>query len=147
MAHTFTNILLHIVFSTKERQPFLKPEIRSEMHAYLAAVVHGSGSEAFAVGGGFDHVHLLISAPRTKTLADFMRNLKVKSSRWARQWAPGFAWQTGYAAFSVSWSKRDSVIEYTHNQERHHRRRSFEDEFVSLLKKNEIEYEERYLWG
>ncbi len=142
MAQTLTSILLHVVFSTKNRATDIRPPTRERLWRYMAKV--------HIINGGPDHVHILFTLPPTACLADLMRLAKTNSSRWLRQQFPsqrGFAWQPGYAAFSVSHSRFDGVFEYIAHQERHHRSRSFEEELVSLLKKNELEFEEKYFWA
>ena len=149
MAQTLTSILLHVVFSTKNRAPDIQPPARERLWGYMASNLTSSGAKVHIINGGPDHVHLLFTLPPpTACLADLMRLAKTNSSRWLRQQFPsqrGFTWQPGYAAFSVSHSKFDGVFEYIAHQERHHRGRSFEQELVSLLKKNELEFEEKYL--
>ena len=148
MGHTLTNVLVHVVFSTKNREKSLTASIRKRLHAYLARAVNDEGGRAFAVNGGLEHVHLLVRLPPTVSLSDLMRKLKSNSSAWLRRgFLPSFAWQRGYSAFSVSYSQYSSVYEYIESQEDHHRRRTFEEELTSLLKRNEIEYDERYLWS
>ena len=140
MAQTLHRILVHVVFSTKDRVPLIKEPIRPRLFAYLGGVVRSLGGEPLIVNGVTDHVHMLL------TLADAMRWIKAKSSHWMRQGVRDFAWQAGYAAFSVSQSNVAGVRTYIANQEEHHERIGFKDEFVSLLKRNELEYEERFLW-
>ena len=124
----------------------LKGPVRPRLFAYLGGVVRSLGGEPLIVNGVADHVHVLLTLPATVTLAETMRRIKAKSSRWMRQGTQDFAWQAGYAAFSVSQSNLAGVKEYIANQEEHHKRIAFKDEFLSLLKRNELEYEERFLW-
>ena len=146
MAQTLHRILVHVVFSTKDRAPLLKVPIRPRLFAYLGGVVRSLGGEPLIVNGVADHVHVLLTLPSTVTLAEAMRRIKAKSSHWLRQETQDFAWQPGYAAFSVSQSNVARVTKYIVNQEEHHKRMGFKDEFLSLLKRNELEYEERFLW-
>ncbi len=146
MAQTLHRILVHVVFSTKDRAALIKEPIRSRLFAYLGGIVRSLDGEPLIVNGVADHVHLLLTLPATVTLAETMRRIKAKSSRWMRQGTWDFAWQAGYAAFSVSQSNLAGVRKYIANQEEHHKRTAFKDEFVSLLKRNELEYEERFLW-
>ncbi len=146
MAQTLHRILVYVVFSTKDRAPLLKEPIRSRLFAYLGGILRSLGGEPLIVNGVADHVHMLLTLPSTVTLADAMRRIKAKSSHWMRQGAQDFAWQPGYAAFSVSQSNVARVREYIANQEEHHRRIPFKDEFLSLLKRNKLEYKERFLW-
>ncbi len=150
MAQTLTSILLHVVFSTKNRAPDIRPPTRERLWRYMASILTSSGAKVHIINSGPDHVHILFTLPPTACLADLMRLAKTNSSRCLRQQFPsqrGFAWQPSYAAFSVSHSKFDGVFEYIAHQERRHRSRSFEEELVSLLKKNELEFEEKYLWS
>lgn len=146
MASTFLSLHYHIVFSTKERRPFIAPAWRTQLHDYLGGTVNGLGAVSQRVGGVADHVHLLVGLKATHCLADFMRELKKATSVWAREnHEPEFAWQDGYAAFTVSASKRAVVREYIENQEAHHAKRDFVSELKELLEKHEVEYNERYL--
>lgn len=148
MGHTSTNVLVHVVFATKNREKVLTAGVRKHLHAYLAGIVNDEGGTAHTVNGGLEHVYMLLRLPSTIALADLMRRIKGHSSAWLRRTlAPGFRWQQGYSAFSVSYSQFKAVYEYIENQEQHHRNRTFEIELTSLLKRNEIEFEERYLWA
>lgn len=149
MAHTFTNVLIHCVFSTAARAPFLTEAVRSDMHAYLGGILKQLNAVPVVIGGTSDHVHLLACLPANLAVADCLRVVKTNSSRWAKERWPErslFAWQGGYGAFSVSQSRRAAVVRYIQNQEGHHRRISFEDEFLSLLKNHGVEFDERYVW-
>ncbi len=149
MPHTFTTLLTHVVFSTSGRTPFLTDDIRSDAHAYLGGIVRELRGMPLAIGGTTDHVHLLMRLPAELALADCLRVVKTNSSRWVkRKWPKRrlFAWQGGYGAFSVSESSREAVIRYIQDQERHHQRVSFQDEFLTLLKKHGVEFDERYMW-
>jgi REP element-mobilizing transposase RayT len=149
MPSTYTNLLYHIVFSTKNRKPFIQPDLRDELYPYLGGAIRDEGGILLERGGMSDHVHLLVKLPATIAFADFLRTIKANSSGWVRKrpdFPTGFAWQVGYAAFTVSESQAEFVRRYIQNQERHHRRRTFKQELVTLLKKNRIEYEEIYLW-
>jgi REP element-mobilizing transposase RayT len=146
MAQTFSQILVHIVFSTKERRATIKEPWRDEMFAYIGGTVRNLGGKALLVNGVADHIHLLVSLPATVAVADAVRVVKARSSVWARSREQTFAWQAGYAAFSVSQSRVAQVRSYIAEQQEHHRRVRFEDEFVSLLKRHAMEYDERYLW-
>ncbi len=149
MSHTYTDLLTHIVFSTEERKPFLADEIRPEVHAYLGGIVRQLHGVAIIIGGARDHVHVLACLPGDICVSECVRTLKSNSSRWAKErWSgrQSFAWQTGCGAFSVSESARKRVIEYIARQEEHHHTISFQDEFISLLRKHHINYDERYIW-
>lgn len=123
------------------------PEWRDRLHQYLGGQVNGLGGVAQAVGGVADHVHLLVGLKATHCLADFMRELKKQASAWVHTelGVKGFAWQEGYAAFTVSPNSRDGVRGYIENQEDHHRQKSFREELIDLLKRARVEYDERYL--
>ncbi len=149
MAHTFTALLTHAVFSTSGRTPFLTDDIRSDTHAYLGGIVRELRCAPLAIGGTKDHVHMLMRLPADVALADCLRVVKANSSRWVKEKWPkrrSFAWQGGYAAFSVSESNRGAVVRYIQDQERHHQRISFHDEFLALLKRHGVEFDERYMW-
>jgi REP element-mobilizing transposase RayT len=149
MAHTYTSLLIHVVFSTSGRAPLLKDAIRPEVHAYLGGIMRELDAIPIAIGGTTDHVHLLTRLPASVALADCMRIVKTNSSRWVGERWPQqrkFAWQGGYGAFSVSESRRAAVIRYIRDQVQHHQRISFQDEFLTLLKNHRVEFDERYLW-
>ena len=149
MAHTFTNLLTHVVFSTSGRAPYLADEIRSDVHAYIGGILRELKATPIVIGGTSDHVHLLTRVPADMTLADCMRVVKANSSRWLKQRWPeqrAFAWQGGCGAFSVSESNRGAVIRYIEDQVQHHRRISFQDEFLVLLKRHGVDFDERYIW-
>jgi putative transposase len=149
MPSTYTNLLYHIIFSTKERRPFINPVFRERLHPYLGGIIRDLKGEPIEIGGVADHVHILAKLPATLALSDALRLIKTNSSKWAGEQdelVRAFAWQTGYAAFTVSKSQSDPVRKYIQNQEQHHRRKSFKQELVSLLDKHEIEYDRRYLW-
>jgi len=149
MAHTFTNLLSHVVFSTCGRAPFLVDGIRSDVHAYIGGIMRELKATPIVIGGTSDHVHLLTRVPADMTVADCMRVVKANSSRWLKQRWPErrtFAWQGGYGAFSVSESNRGAVIRYIEDQVQHHRRISFQDEYLALLKRHGVDFDERYIW-
>ncbi len=149
MAHTFTDILAHVVFSTTDRTPFLSDIIRPDVHAYIGGILRELRATPIAIGGTSDHVHILGGIPANLAIADCMRIVKTNSSRWLKEKWPDrrtFAWQQGYGAFSVSESNRAAVVHYIQDQARHHQRFSFHDEFIALLKNHGVEFEEQYLW-
>ena len=148
MAHTYTQLLYHLVFATHERHPWLTKDIRGRVHEYLAGAIRSEGGHAILVGGVDDHVHLLARLRQDKALSDVIRDIKANSSGWIHKTFPSvkeFAWQRGYGAFTVSASQQDRVRDYIANQEVHHRVRSFRDELVEFLKAHGVEYDERYL--
>jgi putative transposase len=150
MPQSLANLLVHIVFSTKERRQFLQDvELRDGMRRYLAGVSKKLDCPAVIVGGATDHVHLLARQSRTITVADWVKELKRASSLWAKtngSQCSAFQWQAGYGAFSVSQSRSKEVQRYIASQEEHHRRMSFQEELRELLKKHGIEFDERYVW-
>ena len=149
MAQTLTNFIVHVIFSTKNRSKDLSVDIRPRLYSYLTKILQNRGCRVYTINGGLDHVHALLRLPADKSPAELMRDAKAYSSKWIHREFPDkrdFAWQRGYAGFGVSYSNLDEVYRYIENQEDHHRSRSFEDELVSLLKRNELEYDENYLW-
>jgi len=149
MSHTYIQLLVHIVFSTKNRQPFLDAELRPRIFAYMGGIFRELEAIAILINGPSDHVHILASLPAKTSLSDIMRVVKTNSSRWVHEQFPNrqqFAWQTGYGAFSVSQSNLEVVRAYIANQEEHHRKRTFQGEYVAFLKEYGIEYDEQYLW-
>jgi len=147
MAHTASNLVVHLIFSTKGRQPLIKPEIRADLFAYLGGIVRELNGIAIIINGTADHIHMLVRLRPVHAVAEVMRTVKANSSRWARQkWNLPFAWQTGYGSFTVSESNVPAVSRYIANQEEHHKKRSFQEEFVAFLKKNKVKYDERYIW-
>jgi len=148
MAHTFSNILIHVVFSTKERRPIIHDAFRERLWAYMGGVAKNEFGRARAIGGTQDHVHALLSLNTTTPVAKAMERWKSVSSGWLHRTAPearSFSWQTGYGAFSVSESSAAAVIEYIRNQAEHHRGRSFREEFLQLLKKHNIDYDPEHV--
>ena len=144
MPHTYANNIVHCVFSTKDRRPLIPAERTAELYAYLGGIARGEGFLLIAAGGTENHIHLLFTLPPACTLANAVQKLKGSSSRWMGH---GFSWQEGYGAFSVSSSQVPVVEKYIRSQEEHHRKRSFEEEFVALLRNCGIEYDERYVFG
>ena len=144
MAHTYASIFIHCVFSTKDRRPLIRADRMTELYAYLTGIARGEGLSLIAAGGTADHVHLLLALPAPYPLAGAVQKLKGSSSRWM---GTAFSRQEGYGAFSVSPSHVPVVKRYLQNQEEHHRKRSFEEEFVVLLRNCGIEYDERYVFG
>jgi REP element-mobilizing transposase RayT len=144
MAHTYSSNFVHCVFSTKDRRCLIPATRSAELYAYLGGIARGEGFPLIAAGGTANHVHLLFVLPATYSLAQAVQKLKGSSSRWMGR---GFSWQEGYGAFSVSASQVPVVKKYIENQEEHHRKRNFEEEFVALLRNCGIQYDERYVFG
>lgn len=148
MAHSFTSALFHCVFSTKDRRPLIDTALRERLYPYMGGIAREIGATALAIGGVEDHVHLLLSVPSTLNVAKMMQLIKTNSSKWIHETFPeqrDFAWQKGYGAFSIGVSQVDDTRTYIENQREHHRKRTFEDQFVAFLERHEIEYEEKYL--
>jgi putative transposase len=149
MAHTFTHLLTHIILSTKERRPLLDADLKARLFPDLGGIIRAQDGKALIINGPTDHVHILASLAAKYSLSDLMRELKADSSGWVHKNFTDqkmFTWQIGYAAFSVSHSSLAEVEKYIANQQEHHRKISFQEEFVAFLNKQEIEYEERFLW-
>ncbi|MFQ5733688.1 MAG: IS200/IS605 family transposase [Planctomycetaceae bacterium] len=150
MPQSLVQIYLHVVYSTKERQPFLfDKQLRGKTHAYLAGTCNNLTCPAVIVGGIGDHVHILCRFGKTIEVADLIRELKRDSSKWIKeqnQQLMDFHWQNGYGAFSVSPSHVEALKEYIANQESHHRQESFQDEFRRLCRKYGVDIDERYVW-
>ena len=150
MANTYASLYYHVVFSTKNRQTWLDGEIVERVWAYIGGIARRHELTALQVGGIEDHVHALVMAPASYAPSQIAQYLKGDSSKWIHQEIPslrGFAWQDGYGAFTVSKSNVPDVIRYIQKQREHHRRRTFQEEYLELLQKHGIEYDERYLWG
>ena len=146
---THQQLLYHIVFSTKNRQRWLTDGFREEVFAYMAGITTNQGGFAIRVGGFYDHVHLLVRIPAKLSDSDFVGTLKSNSSKHINDTSEllrKFGWQDGFGAFTVSVSQKNRVIKYIENQMAHHAGHSFEDEYLDLLKKHEVEYDPRYVW-
>jgi REP element-mobilizing transposase RayT len=147
MAQSLSRVLIHLVFSTKNREPLITRDHRDRLFDYLGGTLNGLKCPPVIVGGMPDHVHLLFVQARTLSLSEIVEEVKKESSRWAKDVIhPDYYWQNGYAAFSVSPSKVNQVRDYIVNQERHHLGLGFQGELRELLRKNGIEWDERYLW-
>ena len=149
MPSTFTNLLYHIVFSTRQRRDLIQPTWEPELYRYLGGIVRGEGGHLLEIGGTMDHVHLLAKFKPAISVSQMLQCIKGHSSKWINErpdHTSRFAWQPGYGAFSVSESQVDGVQRYIRSQKQHHRETSFQDEFVRLLVKHGIDYDERYLW-
>ena len=146
MGSTFFSLHYHIVFSTKDRRPFIRAEWRPRLHSYLGGIIRGMNGVAEIIGGVDDHVHLLTSLRPVHCIADVLRDMKKDSTNWVKEhFDRRFSWQEGYAAFTVSPSATNSVRNYIADQEEHHRKSSFVDELREFLEKAGIEYDEKYL--
>ncbi len=149
MPQSFAAMYAHIIFSTKNREPFVDKSWQNRLYEYLGGICKGNKLALLAVGGMPDHIHLLVSMGREHSVAEIVRLIKSNSSKWIHEEIKGmqaFAWQSGYGAFSVSQSQLASVKKYIHGQEAHHRKLSFREEFLTFLKKHDLAYDERYVW-
>jgi len=146
LSHTAGNLVVHLIFSTKRRLPLITPELRPDLFAYLGGIARELRGTAIIIDGTADHVHMLLRMRPAQSAAELARLVKTNSSRWARIKHPKFAWQTGYGVFSVSESKVPDVTRYIAHQEEHHKKHSFQEEFLTFLKRNHISYDERYIW-
>ncbi len=148
MPATHTSLHFHIVFGTKDRQPFIADPWRNRLHEYLGGLVRAAEGVPEAIGGTADHVHLLAGLRATHSLATFVQDIKQTSSRWIHETigVKPFAWQQGYGAFTVSVSNCEAVRAYIASQLEHHRTKSFQEEYVTFLKKHNVPYDEKYLW-
>jgi len=148
MSHTYTNVVVHYVFSTKERRKQIPSALQGDLWSYMAGIAKQNGMKAIAIGGADDHCHALIALPADKDVAKTAQLIKGGSSKWFREkHVNDFSWQQGYGAFSVSASQMEKTVNYIANQERHHRKMDFATEFVSLLQKHRIQYDPKYVLG
>jgi putative transposase len=149
MPHTYSKILVHVVFSTKERRPWLKEALQAKAWAYIGGIARKNQMRALAVGGIADHVHCLLHHPPAMATSKAVQLIKGGSSKWIHDTFPelkAFAWQEGFFGFTVSISQVDKVVAYIANQAEHHKKRDYKAELLSLLKKHGVEYDERYLF-
>ena len=150
MANTYTCLNYHVIFSTKNREPWLIPDIEHRIWEFIGGIARAHRMTALQVGGVEDHIHALVNAPPTIAPSQIAQYLKGDSSKWIHEEFPtlrNFWWQDGYAAFTVSKSNIPRVISYIQNQREHHRQKTFQEEYLDFLRENGIEYDERYLWG
>jgi REP element-mobilizing transposase RayT len=149
MSQSLSNVLLHVIFSTKERYPFIREEQEQELFAYLATACRSMKCPALKVGGYDDHVHILCKLARTVKIADLLEAIKADSSKWMKtrgELLADFSWQNGYGAFSIAQSQVPTVKRYIDRQRQRHRSWTYQDEFRGFLKRYEIDYDERYVW-
>lgn len=149
MPQSLSRILIHLVFSTKNRECMLTPPIQTELHPYIAGTLDNIGCHSLQVGGVEDHVHLLFGLSRTRTIAEVVETVKTSSSKWIKTKdvrLVNFHWQSGYGAFSVSQSDADTVVAYIRNQAQHHQRMAFQDEYRRLLERYQVAFDEQYVW-
>ena len=149
MTHSYVNLLYHVVFSTKDREPLIVEALQPRLYEYLGGIVRKHGGAPLAVNGAEDHVHLFARLRQDIALSEVVRDLKASSSGWMHKVFPGlkdFMWQRGYGAFTVSESRACAVRRYVERQKVRHRHQGFKEEFVSVLRAHGVEFDERYLW-
>ncbi len=150
MANSYISLLIHAVFSTHNREPLLKSEVRQRLWPYMGGIARENGIRPVTIGGTQDHAHMLISVPATMPASKAVQLVKGGSSKWLHETFSSlrkFAWQEGYGAFSVGAAEVDGVSAYIAGQEEHHRVRTFQEEYLAFLKEYDVEYDERYVWG
>lgn len=148
MPESFCSLHYHIIFSTKERIADITPELQPRLIEYIGGIIRAHNGKLIAAGGTTDHMHLLLSTTQQMSIAEVVRLIKTNSSKWVHETYPkkqDFAWQTGYAAFTVSYSNLGKVQQYIANQREHHHKVSFKEEFIAFLKRHDLEYKEQYL--
>jgi len=149
MSQSLSSILVHVIFSTKNRNPCLDDSWREPLHGYIGGIVRGFGSDLLAINSVQDHLHLLLPLPRIECIADIVKEIKTGSTSWIHKRdkkLSDFRWQAGYGAFSISPSHKRALQKYISNQVQHHRKTTFQEEYRRVLKKYEIEFDERYVW-
>ena len=149
MPQSLSSLLIHVIFSTKDREPLLIDTVRPHLHAYLATVARSANCACYRVGGVSDHVHLAIGLSRTLPLAKLIQEIKTASSKWLKAQSGElghFSWQRGYGAFSIGADGLDALRQYIDRQEAHHRRHTFQDEYRHFLKQHGVDHDERYVW-
>jgi REP element-mobilizing transposase RayT len=149
MPQSLSQVILHVVFSTKDRHPWLDLTIRPRMHAYLATLCRDCDCPTYRVGGAVDHVHIATRLARTLSQAELLEKIKKTSSAWIKTQGEqygSFFWQGGYGDFSIGWSQLEELVRYIDRQEQHHRTQTFQEEYRSLLQKYHVEFDERYVW-
>ena len=150
MSHSYNSCYIHYIFSTKDRQPWMTEELRTRLFEYMGGIAKTHHMKSIRVGGIANHVHQLVSIPSTLPVAKAIQLIKGNSSKWIHESFPHhryFAWQEGYGAFSISVSQIERTVAYIENQPEHHRVKTFEEEFVQILQKHGLEYDDRYVWG
>lgn len=149
MANTFTQIYIHIIFAVWGRHNLLRKEHKEELHKYITGIIRNKDQKLYAINSMADHVHIFVSIRPNISVSDLVRDIKNNSSKFinTKKWVRGkFHWQEGYGAFSYGHSQIDAVVKYIQNQEKHHAKRTFKDEYLGLLKKFNIDYDERYVF-
>lgn len=149
MPQSLSRVLIHLVFSTKNREPIIAPGIRPRLHGYIVGILDQLKSPSIQTGGVADHVHILFALGRTTTQAEIVEEVKKNSSKWMKAdgGVPGFSWQAGYGAFSIGESQVETAVRYIQNQEEHHRKVTFQEEYRKFLERYKISYDEKYVWA
>lgn len=149
MPQSLSSVLIHLVFSTKNREPWIRASVEGELHAYLGGILRDINCPSLTIGGTVDHVHILFALSRTWAISDVVEEVKTGSSKWIKTINPmfqNFHWQAGYGAFSIGQSGVENLTRYIARQHEHHYRQAYQDEFRGLLARYEIPYDERYVW-
>lgn len=147
MPQSLSNILIHLIFSTKNRASLIQPTIEDELWRYLATTCTACGCDTIQVGGTQDHIHIVCGLSRTVAISELLEEIKKRSSKWMKtKGLPSFGWQNGYGAFSVGQSQLKGLVAYINGQKKHHQGRTFQDEYREFLEKYHIKYDERYVW-
>jgi putative transposase len=147
MPQSLSLVILHLIFSTKDRKPLFTSNISNELYPYLATLARNEGCECYRAGGASDHIHLAIRLSRTSTIANLVEHLKTESSKWLKTTPlTTFAWQRGYATFSVAPASLNALLHYIDTQEERHQKQNFQDELRALLQQYGIDHDERYMW-
>jgi REP element-mobilizing transposase RayT len=149
MPGTYSQILLHIIFSTKQRHPWITPDIAERMYPYMGGIVRAEKGVLYNIGGVEDHVHMYLRWRPDESMSDLMRAVKARSSKWVHDTFPAlgaFAWQEGYSVFSVSKSQEEAVKKYIASQQEHHKKEDFKSELLRLLRAHGVEFDERYMF-
>ncbi|MDD5543348.1 MAG: IS200/IS605 family transposase [Acidobacteriia bacterium] len=149
MPNSYTSLRYHVTFSTKNRFPLIPEDWRTDLYRYIGGIIRGQQGKLLEIGGRSDHLHLLFSMRADQALSEILRQIKSDSSKWIHcRWVErrGFHWQRGFGGFTVSRSAEDQIAAYIRNQKSHHRKMTFQEEFIKLLKAHEIDYDERYIW-
>ena len=147
MPQSLANVFIHLIFSTKNREPVIPYDLTPTLHGYIVGILDNLGSPSIQTGGTRDHVHILFALSRTLAIARCVEEVKKSSSKWMKgQGVSSFTWQAGYAAFSVSESQKAAVVRYIQRQEAHHRRVGFQEEMREFLVRHGVSYDERYVW-
>jgi putative transposase len=148
MANTYSQLYNHIIFAVKDRTPLIPKEHRDELHKYITGIIRNNDCKLIAINSMPDHIHIFLSMHPKVALSDLVRDIKTNSSVFIKEkgWSRKFSWQEGFGAFSYSRSQRDDVIRYVQNQEEHHSKKAFREEYIDFLKAFDIEYDERYIF-